>query len=99
MRSPFNRLAALVSPQVELARFLGSWRVGQVACGPATAALYALIYAALAKPKLTIPTNDLGIAASCLEHGVALLTLSQRRAEQPHDRRYSRTQFTPDFGE
>ena len=99
MRSPFNRLAALVSTsQVELTRFLGTRRVKQVACGPATAAVCVDLRGA-ATPRLTIPTNDLGIAARCLEHGVALLTLSQRRAEQPHDRRYSRTQFTPDFGE
>ncbi|MBI2799428.1 MAG: type II toxin-antitoxin system VapC family toxin [Gammaproteobacteria bacterium] len=61
--------------RVELTRFLDSPRVKQVPCGPATADLYALIYAALRRQGRPIPTNDLWIAASCLEHGVALLTL------------------------
>ncbi len=61
--------------RVELARFLDTPRVKQVACGPATADMYALIYAALRSQGRPIPTNDLWIAASCLEHGVALLTL------------------------
>lgn len=61
--------------RVELTRFLESPRVKQVSCGPATADLYALIYAALRRQGRPIPTNDMWIAASCLEHGVALLTL------------------------
>lgn len=61
--------------RVELTSFLDSPRVKQVPCGPTTADLYALIYAALRRQGRPIPTNDLWIAASCLEHGVALLTL------------------------
>jgi tRNA(fMet)-specific endonuclease VapC len=41
----------------------------------ATADLYALVYAALRRKGQPIPTNDLWIAASSLEHGAALLTL------------------------
>lgn len=59
----------------ELTQFLNSPRVKLVPCGAATADFYALIYAALRKQGQPIPTNDLWIAASCLEHGAALLTL------------------------
>lgn len=41
----------------------------------ATADLYALVYAVLRRKGQPIPTNDLWIAASTLEHGASLLTL------------------------
>lgn len=59
----------------ELRQFLDSPRVRSVPCGDATADSYALVYAALRRMGQPIPTNDLWIAASCLEHGAALLTL------------------------
>lgn len=59
----------------ELTQFLSSPRVRIVTSTSATADLYALIYAALRRKGQPIPTNDLWIAASCLEHGTALLTL------------------------
>ena len=59
----------------ELTQFLDSPRVRLVPCGAATADAYALVYAALRRQGQPIPTNDLWIAASCLEHGAALLTL------------------------
>lgn len=61
----------------ELALFLASPRVRQVSYGGATADRYALVYAALRKKGTPIPTNDMWIAASCLEHGAALLTLDR----------------------
>jgi tRNA(fMet)-specific endonuclease VapC len=61
----------------ELTRFLASPRVKFVHCGAATADRYALVYAALRRQGQPIPTNDLWIAASCLEHGAALLTLDR----------------------
>ena len=59
----------------ELTLFLNSPRVKLVASTAATADAYALIYAALRRLGQPIPTNDLWIAASCMEHGAALLTL------------------------
>ena len=50
-------------------------RVQIVPITAATADLYALVYVALRRKGQPIPTNDLWIAASCLEHGAALLTL------------------------
>lgn len=59
----------------ELQQFLSVSRVSVVACTAATADLYALVFAALRRKGTPIPTNDLWIAASSLEHGAALLTL------------------------
>jgi len=58
----------------ELTLFLNSPRVKLVPCGAATADFYALVYAARRRQGQPMPTNDLWIAASCLEHGAALLT-------------------------
>ncbi len=60
--------------RAELTRFLHSARVKVAACSAVTADHYALIYAALRRQGQPIPSNDLWIAASCLEHGAALLT-------------------------
>ena len=59
----------------ELTQFISTARVKVVASTAATADLYALVYAALRRKGQPIPSNDLWIAASCLEHGAALLTL------------------------
>lgn len=59
----------------ELSQFLNAPRVKVVPGTAATADLYALVYAALRRKGQPIPTNDLWIAASSLEHGAALLTL------------------------
>ena len=65
-REPKNR--------AELARFLDSPRVEVLPIKADTADSYALIYAGLRRKGHPIPTNDLWIAASALEHGAALLT-------------------------
>ena len=65
-REPKNR--------AELARFLDSPRVEILPITAETADSYALIYAGLRRRGQPIPTNDLWIAASALEHGAALLT-------------------------
>ena len=58
----------------ELARFLDSPRVEVVPVTAQTADSYALVYLGLRRKGQPIPTNDLWIAASALEHGAALLT-------------------------
>lgn len=58
----------------ELTQFINTPRVMLVPSTAATADLYALVYAALRRKGQPIPTNDLWIAASSLEHGAALLT-------------------------
>lgn len=61
----------------ELARFLASPRVSVLAITADTADSYALVYAGLRRKGQPIPSNDLWIAASALEHGCALLTLDR----------------------
>jgi tRNA(fMet)-specific endonuclease VapC len=61
--------------RLELADFVLSPRVRVVPSTEATADNYALVYAALRRKGKPVPTNDLWIAASALEHGAALLTL------------------------
>ena len=65
-REPKNR--------AELARFLDSPRVELLPVTAHTADSYALVYFGLRRKGQPIPTNDLWIAASALEHGAALLT-------------------------
>jgi tRNA(fMet)-specific endonuclease VapC len=65
----------------ELSLFIRSPRVREVACGGVTADNYALVYTALRRKGSPIPTNDLWIAASALEHGAGLLTLDAHFAK------------------
>ena len=58
----------------ELTQFINTPRVKVIPVTAATADLYALVYAALRGKGHPIPTNDLWIAASSLEHGATLLT-------------------------
>jgi tRNA(fMet)-specific endonuclease VapC len=59
----------------ELRLFLGSPRVRLASITGDTAERYALIYASLRAAGNPIPTNDLWIAASTMEHGTELVTL------------------------
>jgi tRNA(fMet)-specific endonuclease VapC len=61
--------------RAELSRFINSPRVQTVPVTADTADSYALIYASLRRKGKPIPTNDMWIAASALEHAAALLTL------------------------
>jgi tRNA(fMet)-specific endonuclease VapC len=61
--------------RAELARFLDSPRVGVLPVTADTADSYALVYAGLRRKGTPIPSNDLWIAATALEHGTALLSL------------------------
>lgn len=67
--------------RLELARFLESPRVGVMPVTAETADSYALVYANLRRKGQPIPANDLWIAASALEHGLALLSLDARFAQ------------------
>ena len=59
----------------ELDEFLDSPRVDQIAINDETAVYYANIFCDLKSRGLPIPTNDLWIAASAMQHGLALYTL------------------------
>jgi len=51
--------------------------------GEATAERYAVIYASLRSSGQPIPTNDLWIAASAMEHGTELVTLDRDFSHVP----------------
>lgn len=61
----------------ELRLFLESPRVRLVSITAETAERYAVIYASLRVSGNPIPTNDLWIAASTMEHGTELVTLDR----------------------
>ncbi len=61
----------------ELGLFLESPRVRLVSVGAETAERYARIYASLRRAGRPLPTNDLWIAASAMEHGAELVTVDR----------------------
>ena len=61
----------------ELRLFFDSARVRLVPVGEATAERYARIYASLRAAGRPLPTNDLWIAATAMEHGAELVTLDR----------------------
>jgi len=67
----------------ELEAFLARRRVHQVPITHDTAARYAAIHATLRVAGTPIPTNDIWIAASVMEHGAELLTLDADFAAVP----------------
>ena len=67
--------------RAELAQFLGSSRVGVYPVSANTADSYALVYAGLRRKGQPIPSNDLWIAASAMEHGAAVLSLDAHFAQ------------------
>ena len=60
--------------EAELARFFDSPRVNLVDVDEETARRYAVIFSTLRAAGTPIPTNDLWIAASAMQHGLRLLT-------------------------
>ena len=57
-----------------MARFLDSPRVNLIDVDEETARRYAVIFSTLRAAGTPIPTNDLWIAASAMQHGLRLLT-------------------------
>jgi tRNA(fMet)-specific endonuclease VapC len=60
--------------RAELQQFLGSDRVHILPVDEGTAAYYASVYRSLRSKGRPIPTNDMWIAASALQHGYALFS-------------------------
>jgi tRNA(fMet)-specific endonuclease VapC len=61
--------------RIELEQFLNSARVYTIALNDETAEFYAQVFSELRQIGRPIPTNDLWLAASALQHGLALATL------------------------
>ena len=60
--------------RLELDQFLDTARVATIAVDDETAEFYAQIFSELRQKGRPIPSNDLWLAASALQHGVALAT-------------------------
>jgi len=60
--------------RIELDQFLDSARVGTIAVDEETAEFYAQVFSELRQKGRPIPSNDLWLAASALQHGLALAT-------------------------
>ena len=60
--------------RIELDQFLDSARVDTIALDDETAEFYAQIFSELRQKGRPIPSNDLWLAASALQHGLALAT-------------------------
>lgn len=70
--------------EAELARFLDSPRVNLIEVDEQTAERYAVIFATLRAAGTSIPTHDLWIAASAMQHGLRLLTRDSHFQRVPH---------------
>jgi tRNA(fMet)-specific endonuclease VapC len=67
----------------ELSRFLASPRVNILDVTDETAERYAVILNSLWQAGTPIPTNDIWIAASAMEHGLELLTTDEHYQKVP----------------
>jgi tRNA(fMet)-specific endonuclease VapC len=69
--------------EAELKRFLGSPRVNLVDVTENTAERYAVILNSLWQAGTPIPTNDIWVAASAMEHGLQVLTTDDHYQNVP----------------
>jgi tRNA(fMet)-specific endonuclease VapC len=69
--------------RMDLTAFLSSPRVAVLPIDQATSESYASIYVALRKAGTPIPTNDIWIAASALQHGLLLFTFDKHFRHVP----------------
>jgi tRNA(fMet)-specific endonuclease VapC len=74
LRAGFLKGTRLKENLAEIAQFLASPRVSVVAVEEETAVRYGVIFDSLRRAGALIPTNDIWIAASAMEHGSVLLT-------------------------
>lgn len=63
--------------ETALNEFLKSPRVRSAVVGEETGRRYAVIFDALRRAGTPVPTNDIWIAATAMEHGLTVLTLDQ----------------------
>jgi len=74
LQAGFLKGTRLAENRAELGKFLASPRSAVVPIDEETAERYAVIYDALRQAGNPIPTNDIWIAASAMQHGSVLLT-------------------------
>ena len=81
--SGFGRGRQRARNEKELAEFLAAPRVRVVAIDEETASRYAVILGGLWAAGTPIPTNDIWIAASAMQHGLEVLTADAHYARVP----------------
>jgi predicted nucleic acid-binding protein len=79
----FRAGARLKKNEAELRRFLASPRVEVVPIDAETAERYAVILHGLRQAGTPIPTNDIWIAASAMQHGLRVLTTDVHYTRMP----------------
>lgn len=77
----FNSGSNAARNRRELADFLHSPRVRQLAVDAETAEHYAVLFTGLRKKGRPVPTNDLWIAASALQHGYSVFSFDKHFSE------------------
>lgn len=83
LKTGFRRGSRLAQNLSELESFLSSPRVRVVPLTEATADRYAAIMEALLRAGTPVPTNDVWIAASAMEHGWPVLTTDEHYQKIP----------------
>lgn len=81
--SGFRRGRNRAANEAQLAEFLAAPRVTVVDLDEETSSRYAAILEGLWKAGTPIPTNDLWIAASAMQHGLEVLTADAHYAQVP----------------
>jgi predicted nucleic acid-binding protein len=79
----FRSGSQLVKNRTDLDRFLASPRVRAIVVDAGTAEHYAAIYAELRRMGKPIPTNDMLIAATALQHNLSVFTFDAHFANVP----------------
>lgn len=83
LKAGFRRGSRLAQNLSELERFLSSPRVRVAPLTEATADRYTAIMESLLRAGTPVPTNDVWIAASAMEHGWPLLTTDEHFQKIP----------------
>jgi tRNA(fMet)-specific endonuclease VapC len=74
LRAGFRAGVRAAENEVVLSRFLRAHDVAVLACDEATTHIYADIFSELRRAGTPVPSNDIWIAATVVQHGYTLLT-------------------------
>lgn len=81
--SGFNNGRKEIENREQLKKFLSRERITEIMVSFQTSEFYTKIVSTLKKNGTPIPTNDIWIAASCLENGAAIATMDKHFQQVP----------------